>query len=126
MAKILVVDDSALERELLIEVLKGSGVKNECLQASNGDEAIAILGRNFKEICLILLDWQMPEMSGVEFMEGVLKVPAVATIPIIMVTASGTEENKKKIKTVNPNIAGYIVKPYEPGTLVNTVKPFLK
>ena len=126
MSKILVVDDSALERELLIEVLKGSGVKNECLQACNGDEAIAILGRNFKEICLILLDWQMPEMSGVEFMEGVIKVPAVAAIPIIMVTASGTEENKKKIKSINPNIAGYIVKPYEPGTLINIVKPFLK
>ena len=124
--KILVVDDAALERELIIEILKGSGIKNECLQANNGDEAIEILGRNFKDICLILLDWQMPEMSGIEFMEGVLKVPAVAVIPIVMVTASGTDENKKKVQSVNPRIAGYIVKPYDAEKLVETIKPFLK
>ncbi len=125
MGKILIVDDSALERELLMEILHGSAIQNECLHASNGDEAIEILGRNYKDICLILLDWQMPEMSGLEFMEGVLKVPAVAKIPIVMVTASGTEDNKKKVKSINPNIAGYIIKPYEPTILVETIKPFL-
>lgn len=124
--KILVVDDSDLERELLIEVLRGSGVTNDFLQAKNGEEAIKILGTNFKEVCLILLDWQMPEMSGLEFMEGVVKVPAVSMIPIIMVTASGTDENKKKVRNVNPNLGGYVVKPYNPDELVNIVKSFAK
>ena len=124
--KILVVDDSDLERELLTEVLRGSGVKNEFLHARSGEEAIHVLGTHYKEICLILLDWQMPEMSGLEFMAGVVKVPAVQTIPIVMVTASGTEENKKKAKDANPNLAGYIVKPYSPESLLKAIGSFLK
>ena len=124
--KILIVDDSDLERELLVEVLRGSGVKNDFLHAKSGEEAIQVLGHNFKDICLIMLDWQMPQMSGMEFMEGVVKVPAVAAIPIVMVTASGSDENRKKAQSVNPNLAGYIVKPYDPDSVVKVIKPFLK
>ena len=124
--KILVVDDSDLERELLIEVLKGSGIANDFLQAKSGEEAIQILGTRYKEIGMILLDWQMPQMSGMEFMEAVVKVPQVAKMPIVMVTASGTDENKKKAKTVNPELAGYIVKPYTPEALVQVLKNYFK
>lgn len=123
--KILVVDDSDLERELLIEVLKGAGVKNDFLQAKTGEDAIQILGTRYKEIGLILLDWQMPQMSGMEFMEAVVKVPQVKEKPIIMVTASGTEENKKKAQTVNPQLAGYIVKPYTPESLLAAIEPYM-
>jgi len=123
--KILVVDDSTLERELLIEILKGSGIKNEFLQAKSGEHAIEVLGRNHKEIAIILLDWQMPEMTGLEFMEGVVKVPAVSKVPIVMVTASGSEENKKQARQVNPNLAGYVVEPYEPEVLVEAIKPYI-
>jgi len=126
MKKILVVDDSDLERELMVEILKGSGIKNEFLHAKSGEEAIQILGMNFRDIGLILLDWQMPEMSGIEFMEGVIKVPAVAMTPIVMVTASGTDENKRKAAEVNPHLAGYIVKPYDPDELIKIVKDTVK
>ena len=124
--KILIVDDSDLERELLSEVLRGAGVINEVLQARSGEDGIQVLGTRYKEISLILLDWQMPEMSGIEFMQAVVKVPAVANITIIMVTASGTEENKKKAKEINPKLAGYIVKPYTPESILEVVKPFVK
>ncbi len=123
--KILIVDDSDLERELLIEVLRGSGVSNDCLQAKTGEEAIRVLGTRYKDICLILLDWQMPEMSGMEFMEAVVKVPKVSHTPIIMVTASGTDENKKRASNVNPHLAGYIVKPYTPESLLAVINKFL-
>ena len=123
--KILVVDDSDLERELLIEVLKGAGVQNEFLQARTGEDAIQILGTRYKEVGLILLDWQMPQMSGMEFMEAVVKVPVVSKKAIIMVTASGTDENKKKAWGVNPNLVGYIVKPYTPESLIDVIYPFV-
>lgn len=123
--RILVVDDSDLERELLIEVLKGAGVINEFLQAKTGDDAIQLLGTRYKEIGLILLDWQMPQMSGMEFMDAVVNVPAVRDKAIIMVSASGTEENKRKAREVNPNLAGYIVKPYTPESLLEAIRPFV-
>lgn len=123
--KILVVDDSDLERELLIEVLKGAGVRNEFLQARTGDDAIEVLGTHYRDICLILLDWQMPQMSGMEFMEAVVKVPKVATKAIIMVSASGTDENKKKAYGVNPKLSGYIVKPYTPESLLLGIEKFV-
>ena len=123
--KILVVDDSDVEGELLIEVLKGASVTNSFLQAKTGEDAVQILGTQYKEIGLILLDWQMPKMSGMEFMEAVVKVPTVAAIPIIMVTASGTDENKKKARVVNPSLIGYIVKPYTPESLLDIIYPFV-
>lgn len=124
--KILVVDDSDLERELLIEVLRGAGVQNEFLQARTGEDAIYLLGMQYKNICLILLDWQMPQMSGMEFMEAVVKVPKVSDKAIIMVTASGTDENKKKAQSVNPNLVGYVVKPYTPESLLEIIRPYAK
>lgn len=125
MKKILIVEDAAVERELLIEVLRGLGIHNEVMEASSGEEAIEILGRNYKEIGLILLDWQMAEMSGLDFMEGIVKVPSVSSIPIVMVTASGSQDDQMKAKATNPRLAGYIVKPYEPDDLLKTVQAFL-
>ena len=124
--KILVVDDSVLERKLLMGVLKKNGIENDILQAVDGEEAIQVLGNNYKDICLILLDWQMPKMSGIDFMKAVSKVPAVAYIPIVMVTASGSDDNKKEARDANPNLAGYVVKPYKPETLLTAIKPYVR
>lgn len=123
--KIIVVDDSLLERKLLINILIKNNVQHEILQATNGQQALEILSQNYKEVSLILLDWQMPEMDGLEFMKGVLKVPAVANIPIVMVTASGSDENKKIAYEINPRLAGYVIKPYKPDTLMGVIKPCL-
>lgn len=123
--KILIVDDSALDRKLLMSVIKKAGFPQEILEAADGEDALKIVGAHYKDISLILLDWQMPRMNGIEFMKGMVKVPEVASIPIVMVTASGSEDNKKFAKEVNPNLAGYIVKPYKPDILISTIKPFV-
>ncbi len=124
--KILVVDDSLLERKLLINVLTKNAVQQEILQAVDGQEALTVLSNHFQDICLILLDWQMPKLNGIDFMKAVVQVPAVADIPIVMVTASGSEENKREAREANPKLAGYIVKPYKPETVIQTITPFLK
>jgi DNA-binding response OmpR family regulator len=59
-------------------------------------------------------------------MEGVAKVPAVASIPIVMVTASGSDENRKLAYSVNPQLAGYVVKPYKPEEMLAVVRPLIK
>ena len=120
--KILIVDDSTLDRKLLIRILMKAGITNEILQAEDGEQALEVLAKNYQDIGLILLDWQMPKMSGIELMMGLVRVPVLASIPVIMVTASGSEENQKLAREVNPRLAGYIVKPYKPEQLLAAVK----
>ena len=124
--KILVVDDSTLDRKLLIRTLIKAEIRQEILQAEDGEQALEVLANNYRDIGLVLLDWQMPKMSGIELMSGMIKVPVLSLIPIIMVTASGSEDNKKLARDINPNLAGYIVKPYKPDELLQAIKPYLK
>ncbi len=124
--KILVVDDSLLDRKLLIRLFMKSGVTQEIIQAEDGEQAMEVLANNYMDIGLILLDWQMPKVSGIELMAGVVKIPELSKIPIIMVTASGSDENKRVAYHVNPHLAGFLVKPYKPEDLLAMVKPFLR
>ena len=124
--KILIIDDSMLDRKLLIRLLVKAEITQEILQAEDGEQGLEILANNYQDICLILLDWQMPKMNGIELMAGMMKVPVLSTLPIIMVTASGSEDNKKLAKEINPSLAGYIVKPYKSDELLQAVRPYLK
>ncbi|MBF0489259.1 MAG: response regulator [Candidatus Omnitrophica bacterium] len=124
--KILVVDDSTLDRKLLIRSLVKAEIQQEILQAEDGEQALEVLAENYKDIGLILLDWQMPKMNGIELMSGMMRIPMLSSIPIIMVTASASEDNKKLARGINPNLAGYIVKPYKPDELLQVIKPYLK
>ncbi len=124
--KILVVDDSLLDRKLLIRVLMKSGISQEILQAEDGEQAMEMLASHYKDICLVLLDWQMPKVTGIELMAGMVKVPELSSLPIIMVTASGSDENKRKAYQVNPGLAGYLIKPYKTEELIETINPHLR
>jgi two-component system chemotaxis response regulator CheY len=124
--KILIVDDATLDRKLLMRTLVKAEVQQEILQAEDGEQGLEVLANNYQDICLVLLDWQMPKMNGIELMNGMMKIPVLSSIPIVMVTASGSEDNKKLAKDINPNLAGYIVKPYKPEELLQVIKPHLK
>jgi len=126
MMKILLIDDSLLDRKLLIRILMKAGISQEILQAEDGDHAMEVLATNYRDICLILLDWQMPKISGIELMSGMVKIPELSSIPTVMVTASSSEENKRLAYQVNPKLAGYVVKPYKPDEIVAALKPYLQ
>ena len=123
--KILLVDDSKMDRGKLVQILKEHGISHEILHAGNGEEAIALLEKEHQNVKLICLDWQMPKMDGMEFMRQVTKNPQTASIPIIMVTASGSEEAQKCARRVNPNLAGYVVKPFQHRTLMDIILTYL-
>ncbi|HOY08952.1 MAG TPA: response regulator [Candidatus Omnitrophota bacterium] len=125
MKQILVVDDSSVQRKIIIQIIRQAGFNNDILEAGNGEEAIQVLGSHFKTVGLILCDWHMPEMNGIEFIEGVANVPAVANIPVVMVTTAGTEEKLKQAYSVHPNLKGYIVKPFTADKLKIVIAPFL-
>ena len=124
--KILIVDDSLLDRKLLTRTLTNLGVKNEILQAEHGEAAMGIIAQNMGQICLMFLDYQMPNMTGVELMAALGKIPETASIPIIMITASAVEESKKAAYAANPKLTGYIHKPYKPDQIMVAMKPYVE
>ncbi len=125
MKKILVVDDSGVQRKMIIQIIHKAGFQNETLEAGDGNQAIETLAGNFQDVCLVLCDWNMPNMSGLEFIGAVAKVPPVAHIPIVMVTTEGTEGRIAEAKTANPNLAGYVAKPFTPDKLKEAIDPIL-
>ena len=124
--KILIVDDSLLDRKLLSKTLINAGIKDEILLAENGEAALGVIAAHLDEIGLMFCDYQMPNMSGLELMDGLVKVPATARIPIIMVTASAAEENKLAAYKVNPGLVGYVVKPYKPDEVLAAIRPYVQ
>ncbi|MFZ5802878.1 MAG: response regulator [Candidatus Omnitrophota bacterium] len=124
--KILIVEDSSVQRKVIITTLEKSGAKAEILEAENGNQGIEILGRHYKDIKLIICDWAMPELSGIEFIEAVAKVPALAQIPIIMLSTEHEEEKKQEAYAKHPGLKGYIKKPFTADELQKAVHPILK
>ena len=76
--KILVIDDSGLQRKLISQIIRKAGFDNEIMEAGDGQQAIQLLGTNFNEIGLILCDWNMPNMN--EFSQLSIQVFCPITI----------------------------------------------
>ncbi|KPP96461.1 MAG: chemotaxis signal relay system response regulator CheY [Bacteroidetes bacterium HLUCCA01] len=110
---VLVVDDSALMRNIVIKVLKLSDIDiADIFQAGNGQEALEQLNNNW--IDLMLLDINMPVMSGLELLDIVRANPETKDLPIIMVTS---ESQEKRISTIEQKGAGFVHKPFTPELL---------
>ena len=124
--KIIIVDDSLLDRKLLSKSLINAGVTNEILQADNGEAGLGLIAENLGDISLIFLDYQMPKMTGIEVMQGLVSVPLTADLPIIMVTASAAEDSKQVAYGINPKLAGYLVKPFKPDHLLAMIRPYVQ
>lgn len=106
--KILSVDDSAIIRKIIrsgVEVLD-----YELVEATDGFEALTILEEAPEEIMLILLDWNMPGMDGLVFLEKIKNTEALKHIPVMMVTTESEKENI--IKAIQAGAINYLVKPF--------------
>jgi two-component system chemotaxis response regulator CheY len=107
MQKVLSVDDSGVMRRIIgrtVDVL-GYGF----LEASNGLEGLEVLAKHHQEIALIILDVNMPEMDGFEFLERIKANPDYQPIPVMMLTTES--ERGKIIQAIKAGAVNYICKP---------------
>ncbi len=110
--KILIVDDSALIHQMYKLVMN----RYSCtiVDAMNGQEALDVLASQ-KEIDLILLDINMPVMNGLQFMEKASPLGIVSSIPVIIISTEGKEEDT--IRGLKLGARGYLKKPFPPAEL---------
>lgn len=116
--KALVVDDSAVMRKVLIGALARANI-TDTAQASDGMEAVeAVMNEEFG---LVLMDWNMPNMLGID---AVREIRAKGkTVPIIMVTTEA--EKSRVIEALKAGANNYIIKPFEPATIVTKIQDVL-
>jgi len=119
-ATILVVEDEPAIQELISYGLRQAGHETFC--AGDAEQAMKIVNDVLPD--LVLLDWMLPGMSGIEFAKMLRQVPRTKNIPIIMLTAR-TEESDK-ISGLEVGADDYITKPFSPRELVARIKAVLR
>ncbi len=110
--KVLVVDDFATMRRIVKNILVQLGFKN-IIEADDGTSALEILQK--EKVDLIISDWNMPKMTGLDLLKTVRGDANLAATPFIMVTAEAQQDNI--IAAVKAKVSQYIVEPFTADTL---------
>lgn len=108
MSKAMVVDDSRTIRMILANTLMELGY--EVCQAANGKEAIAVIEKANGGISLVLVDWNMPEMNGLEFLQHIRNDSRFDQVPIMMVTTE--TEMPQMVRALEAGANEYVMKPF--------------
>jgi len=119
-AQILIIDDEAGIRQMLSFTLGGDGYA--CTEASDTDEAQTALTNRRPD--LILLDWMLPGISGIDFARRLKRDPRTSDIPVILLTAKGDEADK--VKGLDSGADDYITKPFSTRELLARVRALLR
>ncbi len=108
MARALIVDDSRAVRMLLARILRDFGF--EVLEACNGLDALRILAAETAPIRLVLADWNMPVMNGLEMLKRLRRDPKTAAMVVVMVTSESDLKQMTTALMVGAN--EYVMKPF--------------
>lgn len=118
MVKALVVDDSKAIRMILGRTLGQLGY--EVLEAANGREALERLESENSDVKLVLADWNMPEMNGLELLKKLRQNPALSSLAVVMVT---TETEIEQIaEAIEAGANEYVMKPFTRDILVEKLQ----
>lgn len=110
--RVLVVDDFESMRRIVGQLLRDMGFRDVTL-ADDGATALALLRQD--DFGLLLTDWHMPQMDGLDLVRAVRADPRLNAIPILMVSAEATRE--QIVEAVRAGVNGYVVKPFTPQIL---------
>jgi two-component system chemotaxis response regulator CheY len=119
--KVLIVDDFATMRRILKNILKQIGFKN-LLEADDGTTALEVLER--ESVDLIISDWNMPKMTGLELLKSVRASDKFKRTPFLMVTAEAQKQNV--IEAVQAGVSNYVVKPFTAEAISEKLEKILK
>ncbi len=119
--KVLVIDDFATMRKIEKNILGQLGIKNVD-EADDGSTALPKIQQTKYDV--ILLDWNMPQMSGLELLKAVRADPNTASVPIIMVTAEALKDNI--VAAAQAGVNDYVVKPFTAAILEEKLNKVLK
>lgn len=118
--RILLVDDSGTMRAIQKRILGELGL-TEIVEAADGVLALGVLSS--QRIDLVLLDWNMPNMSGIEALKRIKSNPATGYIPVIMVTSES--EKTHILEAVKYGAANYVVKPFSAAVIREKIAPYM-
>ena len=110
--KVLVVDDFATMRRILRNILKQIGFAN-INEADDGKSALKMLKK--ERFDLVMCDWNMPEMPGIELLKAIRSDEELKDLPFVMVTAEAQKENI--LEAVKAGVSNYVVKPFTAETI---------
>ena len=110
--RILVVDDFATMRRIVTTLLKELGFTN-IAEADDGSSALPMLQQS--PVDLLVTDWNMPRMMGIDLLKAVRADPQLKDIPVLMVTAESKRD--QIIEAAQAGVSGYVVKPFTATTL---------
>lgn len=122
MLSILVVDDSAVMRRMVVRALALGGLRvDKVFEADGGEQALAVLDAQW--IDLVLCDINMPHMDGVELVERMASDVLTAKVPVVMVTTERSEVRISRLKQLG--VSAYLNKPFRPEALARAVREVL-
>lgn len=115
--KILIVDDFSTMRRIVKNLLKDLGFTNT-VEADDGKTALPLLEKG--NIDFLVTDWNMPGMTGIDLLKAVRANPALANLPVLMVTAEAKRE--QIIMAAQAGVNGYVIKPFTAATLKEKIE----
>lgn len=118
----LVVDDFSTMRRIVSGLLKELEY-TRIVEADDGSTALKILESGASNITFVLTDWNMPVMDGLTLLKKIRSTPALAHLPVLMITAEAKKENI--VMAAQEGADGYIVKPFNAATLKEKIEKIL-
>ena len=106
--KILSVDDSATMRRIIGRAVSMLGY--DFLEAANGQDALAVLEKEYEDVALVIMDINMPEMDGIQALMAIKASPNLKNLPVMMVTTDS--DRTRIIQAVQAGAANYVTKPF--------------
>lgn len=110
--RVLVVDDSSTMRRIIINTLVKLG-HQDFVEAANGVEGLE--RASTCPIDLVITDWNMPEMTGLEFIRTLRTRPETSRVPVLMVTTNAAKDDI--VEALRAGVDNYVVKPFTPDTI---------